>query len=237
MITGPAKRAEARVLRRRQPHKEENTRPSRKLVQGRSIWRSVSCSKLLAGTELQMRSDALAPQEPKNEKSLGQCGRCEHSATPSKFFQRNYSFRHERPHFFLIARERTQFDGSSASDATVSTILPTRIPYETRQSKGCISKTMALAVRLPNAMPRATHPGESRESRPRSVHSLREQRASRLRGQVFPLPFANQPHRCRILILHGPFPVISASANLARDRCDGGRRFSPAGHPVDRPNF
>ena len=43
-MTGPAKRAEARVLRRKQPHKEENTRPSRKLVQGRSIWRSVSRS-------------------------------------------------------------------------------------------------------------------------------------------------------------------------------------------------
>ena len=33
---------------RSQPHKEENTRLSRELVQGPSIWRSGSCSKLLA---------------------------------------------------------------------------------------------------------------------------------------------------------------------------------------------
>ena len=49
MMTGPAKRAEAGILRRKQSHKEENTRPTRKLVQGRSIWRSLSRSPLLAG--------------------------------------------------------------------------------------------------------------------------------------------------------------------------------------------
>ena len=35
--------------------------------------------------------------------------RCEHSATPSKFFQRDYSLRHERPHFVLkYAVDRTR---------------------------------------------------------------------------------------------------------------------------------
>ena len=35
--------------------------------------------------------------------------RCEHSATPSKFFQRDYSFRRQRPHFILkCAMDRTR---------------------------------------------------------------------------------------------------------------------------------
>src|ERR1700722_19282430 len=34
--------------------------------------------------------------------------RCEHRATPSEFFQRDYSFGHERPHFILkCAVDRT----------------------------------------------------------------------------------------------------------------------------------
>ena len=45
----PVKRAEARVLLPKQLHKEENTQPSRKLVQGRSKWRSVSRSPRLPG--------------------------------------------------------------------------------------------------------------------------------------------------------------------------------------------
>jgi hypothetical protein len=42
-------RAATRTLRRKQTPKEENTQPSRKLVQGRQVWRSVSRSTLLSG--------------------------------------------------------------------------------------------------------------------------------------------------------------------------------------------
>ena len=110
MMTGPAKRAEARVLRRKQPHKEENTRPSRKLVQGRS--NMAKCEPLThssQGADWKCDQTPLLGKNRRTRNLSNSARRCEHRATPSKFFQRDYSFRHERPHFILkCAVDRTR---------------------------------------------------------------------------------------------------------------------------------
>jgi hypothetical protein len=65
--------------------------------------------------------------------------RCEHSATPSKFFQRDYSFRRQRPHFILkCTLNRTESSRVCFTRHSGDNLFLTRIPYESRQSKGCI---------------------------------------------------------------------------------------------------
>jgi hypothetical protein len=116
-MTGPAKRVEARVLRRKQPHKEENTRPSRKLVQGRQVRRSVSRSPLLSrgtfGNAIRLPCSARI-----GEREISRTVRGDVSTLQLRpeFFLWDYSFRHERPHFIL---KYAAIAASCALDATV----------------------------------------------------------------------------------------------------------------------
>ena len=67
--------------------------------------------------------------------------RCEHSATPPKFFQRDYSFRCQRPHFILnCASNRTESSRVCFTCHSCHNLLLMRVPYEGRQSKSCIPK-------------------------------------------------------------------------------------------------
>jgi hypothetical protein len=71
--------------------------------------------------------------------------RCEHSAPPSRFFQRDYSSRHERPHFILKnAVDRTRLSRGVLQAPQLPQSLLARIPYESRQSKGCMSRNVTL---------------------------------------------------------------------------------------------
>ena len=187
-MSWPAKPAEARALGCSQPHKEENTRLSRKLVQSPSIWRSGNCSKPLAGDRI---ANAIRPpcSARTEEREISRTVRGDVSTlrlhrSSSSGITHSATKGHT---FFLIGPGKNTIRRGSASDATVGTILPTRIPYENRQSKGCISKNDGVSS--PSAKRHAPRHASRREQRngARSVHSLREQRASRLRGQVYSL--------------------------------------------------
>ena len=103
MITGPAIRAAIWDLRPNQTPKEENTQPSRKLVQGRQAWRSVSRSALLSGGTFEnaIRRPCSAGIE---EREISRTARGDGDVSIVRLhrsLQRDYSFRHERPHFVL----------------------------------------------------------------------------------------------------------------------------------------
>ena len=121
----PAKRAEARVLRPKQLHKQENTQPNRKLVQGRSKWRSVSRSTLLPGGRIGNATRRPCSARTK-EREISRTVRGDVSTVrPHRSsFRRDYSFRHERPHFILqMCRGQNTIARGCASDATGTTIF------------------------------------------------------------------------------------------------------------------
>ena len=191
MMSGPAKRAEARALgrkptpqRRKHPAKSEaRPRPlnmaKRELLQAPRKGQNCKCDRT-----------PLLRKNRRTRNLSNSARRCEHSAPPSKFFQRNYSFRHERPHFFLNTPGK-EHNSTEAVLQMPQFAQSYRREYLTKLGNPKVASPKRWRSQsVCQTPPRATHPGESRETRPRSVHSLREQRASRLRGQVFPLPFA-----------------------------------------------
>jgi hypothetical protein len=149
MIIGPAMRAAARVLRRKQTPKEENTQPSRKLVQGRQALRSVSRSALLSGST---SGNAFRPpcsaRTEEREISLTVPG----DVSTLRLHRSSLSgitLSATKGHTLFLNTPWREHDCLEVCFRRNSPFV--KISYETRQSKGCISKSEARQQkRLPD---------------------------------------------------------------------------------------
>ena len=137
MMTGPAKRAEARVLRRKQPHKEGNTRRSRKLVQGRT-----SVAKCEPLHTRRCRSGA-AIRGPFSRNEPREISRTVHVDVSIQRFHRSsfngITLAATEGYALFLKTPWTEHDCSRVVLQTQQSC--SRNTLKTRQSKGCLRKT------------------------------------------------------------------------------------------------
>ena len=141
MITGPAMRAAIRDLRRKQTPKEENARPSRKLVQGRQVWRSVSRSALLSGGQFgnAIRRPCSAKIE---EREISRTVRGDVSIVRLHRSSLNgITHSATKGHTLFLKAPWTDHDCREVCFRRNSSLV--KVPYESRQSKGCMSRNVA----------------------------------------------------------------------------------------------
>ena len=132
------------------------------------------------GAGLEMRSDFLARQDRRTRNLATDVRGVRALCDFIEVLSTGYSFRYKRPHFVLKrVVNSTRLSRGCASDATNPRV---KIPYESRQSKGCISKSEAYR-RTPKPI--------------------------RTRGRVLArrMVFARLSERCRQHADHRPSPI------------------------------
>ena len=140
-MTEPTKRAEARALRRKQPH-EKRRHPAKSEARPRPL-NIAKCEPLHTprrGQNWKCDQNPLLREDRRTRNLSNSARRCEHSATPSKFFQ-GITLSVTIGHTLFLNAPWTEHDCGEMCFRRNSSLV--KIPYDNRQSKGCMSRNLA----------------------------------------------------------------------------------------------